>query len=405
VRRSDVIAVAALLALVHALLAVGEARGLRFHLDHLVNAALLVTNLYALVGLYIVTRRFRWPIAALYVVGYALIFYVYFLFEPDWQPSFFLYAVLYASLFRLPLGIGLLAIYMLSNAFAQPYPAAAFVSLGATFAVAYAARRRGAGWFRVACLALGAGAFLVLLFPITSFLLMDTPQTLLETLREPDVAAALKTSLLSASIATVVGLVFGVPLAYALARARFTGRGVLETAVDVPILIPQSAAGIAFLWILGEKGPLGSVLQIPGTLAGVIIAQTFVSAPFLIKTAMTAFESVSPHYEAAARTLGATEWGAFWRVSLPLAGRGVFVGCILAWSRAISEVGSVALLAYRPITAPILVFAKGSQVGVAEARPIAVLLVLACVWIFVGLHVIRSVAFRRFVAGASSASA
>jgi len=399
VRRSDAAAAAGLLVLVHALLAVGEARGLRFHLDHLVNAALFVTNLYALLGLYFVSLRFRWPIAALYVAGYALLFHVYFIFEPDWQPSFFLYAILYASVFRLPLALGLLLIYMLSNAFAQPYPAAAFVTVGATYATAYAARRKGAGWFRVVCLALGAGCFLLILFPLTSFLLMDAPQTLLQTLREPEVGAALRTSLLSATLATGVALVFGVPLAYGLARAHFPGRGVLETAVDVPILIPQSAAGIAFLWILGEKGPLGSVIHVPGTLAGVVLAQTFVSSPFLIKTAMTGFESVGGQYEAAARVLGANEWGVFWRVSLPLAARAVFVGCILAWSRAISEVGSVALLAYHPITAPILVFAKGSQVGIAEARPIAVLLVLACLWIFVGLHVVRSVAFRRFVAG------
>jgi molybdate/tungstate transport system permease protein len=200
-------------------------------------------------------------------------------------------------------------------------------------------------------------------------------------------------------VATLVSLIVGVPLAYALARLTFPGKGTLETIVDVPILIPHSAAGIAFLWILGEKGPLGHLIHVPGTMAGIVIAQAFVSSPFLIKTAMTAFESIEPQFEAAARTLGASEWSVFWRVSLPMASRGVFVGCILAWSRAISEVGSVALLAYHPITAPILVFTKGSQVGIAEARPIAVLLVLACLWIFVGLHVIRSVAFRRFVAG------
>jgi molybdate/tungstate transport system permease protein len=399
VRRSDLIGVAGLIALVHLLLVLGEMRGWRFHLDHLVNAALFVTNLYALVGLHLIAQRHRWQVAAAYVAGYAALFYFFFLAQPAWQPSFFVYAVLYASVFRLPLVLGLLVIYILCNAFAQPYPAAAFVTVGATYAAALAVRRRGAGWFRTACLALGAGLFLVLLFPITAFLLMDAPQTLLQTLREPQVKEALKNSLLSATGATVVSLIIGLPLAYALARLTFPGKGTLETIVDVPILIPHSAAGVAFLWILGEKGPLGEFIHVPGTMAGIIIAQTFVSSPFLIKTAMTAFESIEPQFEAAARTLGANEWSVFWRVSLPMASRGVFVGCILAWSRAISEVGSVALLAYHPITAPILVFTKGSQVGIAEARPIAVLLVLACLWIFVGLHVIRSVAFRRFVAG------
>ena len=397
-KRADLWATAGLLLLVHALLLVGELRDWRFRLDHFVNAALLGANLYALFGLQLAVRGRRWTFGALYVAGYVALFYVFFTAHRAWQPSFFVYAVLYASVFRIPLAIGLFVIFVLCNTLAQPYPAAAFATLGATFTVAYLVRRRGSGWFRVLCLAVGAGAFLILLFPITSFLLMDSPQTLLQTLREPEVSATLKTSLSTATIAAVIGLLIGVPLAYALARTSFPGKGILETAIDVPILIPQSAVGVAFLWVLGEKGPLGHLLQIPDTRAGIVIAQLFVSAPFLIKTALTAFESVGWQYEDAARTLGASEASAFWRVSLPLAGRGVFVGCILAWSRAISEVGSIALLAYYPITAPILVFAKGSQVGIAEARPIAVLLVLACLWVFVGLHVIRSVAFRRFVA-------
>jgi molybdate/tungstate transport system permease protein len=396
-KRADLWATAGLLLLVHALLLVGQLRDWRFHLDHLVNAALLATNLYALFGLQLAVRGRRWTFGAAYVLGYGALFYLFFVSHKAWQPSFFIYAVLYASVFRIPLALGLLVIFILCNTLAQPYPAAAFATLGATFAIAYLVHRRGGGWFRVLTITVGAGAFLVLLFPITSFLLMDTPQTLLQTLREPEVKSALANSLQTASIAALIGLVFGVPLAYALARTTFPGKGILETAIDVPILIPQSAVGVAFLWILGEKGPLGQLVQIPDTRAGIIVAQVFVSAPFLIKTALTAFESVGRHYEDAARTLGASEASAFWRVSLPLAGRGVFVGCILAWSRAISEVGSIALLAYHPITAPILVFAKGSQVGIAEARPIAVLLVLACLWIFVGLHLIQSVAFRRFI--------
>ena len=397
-KRTDLCGIAGVLAFVHALLLVGELREWRFHLDHYLNAALLATNLYVLLGLHLAVLGRRWPVGAAYAAGYAALFYTFFLAHPAWQPSFFIYAILYASVFRIPLALGLLVIFILCNTLAQPYPGAAFVTLGATFAAGYAAYRRGAGWFRVLCLTVGVGCFLVLLFPITSFLLMDAPQTLLRTLREPEVKEALTNSLTTATIAALIGLVMGVPLAYALARATFPGKGILETAIDVPILVPQSAAGVAFLWVLGEKGPLGQILPLADTRVAIVIAQLFVSSPFLIKTALTAFESVGRQYENAARTLGATEAGAFWRVSLPLAARGVFVGCILAWSRAISEVGSLVLFAYHPITAPILVLAKGSQVGIAEARPIAVLLVLACLWIFVGLHVVRSVAFRRFVA-------
>ncbi len=123
----------------------------------------------------------------------------------------------------------------------------------------------------------------------------------------------------------------------------------------------------------------------------------FVSAPFLIKTAITSFEAVDPRLESVARSLGASPAGAFWRVSLPLAARGIFVGCILTWSRAISEVGSVAILAYYPMTASVLVFSRSTQAGIEQARPIAIVLILTCLWVFVGLHFVRSVAFRKFV--------
>ncbi len=257
--------------------------------------------------------------------------------------------------------------------------------------------RRAYGWFHVAAIAFGLAVFGLLMFPIVCFVLLDSPQTVLETFSQSEVVLALKTSLISATISTFVVLLFGVPLAYGIARTKFRGKAVLEAAVDLPILIPQSAVGVAFLWVAGSKGMLGGVVNVPGTLLGVVLAQIFVSAPFLIKTALTSFEAVAPQLESVARSLGASPAGAFWRVSLPLAGRGIFVGCILTWSRAISEVGSVAILAYYPMTAPVLVFSRSTQAGIEQARPVAIVLVLTCLWIFVGLHFVRSAAFRRFI--------
>lgn len=401
-RRGDAVGVALLVVLVHALLAYGEVAGLRLRLPHVVNAALLATNLYALLALYLLARVRPWGACALFMAGYGLLFAVFFLYNREWQPLFFLYAVFYASVFRLPFAHGLFWIYVAAHTLAQPYPLAAFLTVGAAFSAAYAARRRGAGRLVTALLFGGLLAFGALLYPLLCFASPDSVQTLLRTWQAGDVRGPILTSLLSATLSCLVVVAFGVPLAHALAQSRFPGKPIVEGAIDLPILVPQSAAGVAFLWVLGEKGPLGSVMHIPGTLAGVVLAQVFVSAPFLIKAALTAFEAVDPELEQAARTEGAGELSILGRIALPIASRGIFVGAILAWSRAVSEVGMVAVLSYYPLTAPILVFERSSQAGIDQARPIAVLLVLWCLWVFVGLQFLRSATFARWVRGGAS---
>jgi molybdate/tungstate transport system permease protein len=396
-RRTDFLAMAGLLALLHALLLLGELQNLRFRLDHFTNVALFFTNLYFLYSGYLFSRVVGKVRLLLYPLGYAALVFVFLIYNPDWRAMFFPLGIIYCSIYRLPAAVGLFFIFVLSHMFAQPHPWASFFVVGTVFLVAYMVHRREYGWFHVAMIAFGLAAFGLLLFPIVCFVMLDSPQTILETFSQTEVALALKTSLLSATISMTLVFLFGVPLAYAIARTNFRGKAFIETVIDLPILIPQSAVGVAFLWIVGSKGFLGDAVHIPGTLFGVILAQMFVSAPFLIKTAITSFEAVHPHLESVARTLGSSSAGAFWRVSLPLAARGIFVGCILTWSRAISEVASVAILAYYPTTASILVFTRSTQAGVEQARPIAVVLILTCLWVFVGLHFIRSAAFRKFV--------
>lgn len=397
--RTDIIGVGALLVLAHGIVLGAELFELRPRLDHFLNAALFVTNCYMLYSAHLIAPRLSRLTLALYVVGYGALFYVFFLYNPAWRPLFFLYALVYGATFRLPLAFGLFVIFVVANAFAQPYPFPAFLAAGAVFAAAYEARRRSRQVFRVVCLGAGLLVFMGLLFPIICFVLGDPVQTLLATYRRADVSAALRTSLVSSGLTTACALVFGVPLAYALARLAFPGKSALESAIDLPIVVPQSAVGIAFLWVLGEKGPLGGVIHLPGSMAGIVVAQLFVSAPFLIRTSQAAFQAVDVGLEDVARTLGASEWAAFWRVALPLAAPGVYIGMVLAWARAISEVAAVAMLSYRPITVPILVFERGSEAGLEQARPVAALAIASCVWIFVGLHVIRTAAFRRWVVG------
>jgi molybdate/tungstate transport system permease protein len=235
------------------------------------------------------------------------------------------------------------------------------------------------------------------LLPIFYLVLQSSPQTLAVTAGDPEVRAALSVSLLTATITTGVVLVFGVPLAYAMARTRFWGRQVLDSLIDLPILIPQTVAGVALLVMVGPKTPIGQFLKesfglgITSTLFGIVVAQVFVSASFLVRASINAFQDVDPRLERVSRTLGASQVDTFLSISLPLAWRGIFAGCILTWSRAISEAGALMLLAYHPFTISILVHDRFTQYGTAEAQPVAVLLVIVCLFLFLVMNLIRYV--------------
>jgi molybdate/tungstate transport system permease protein len=222
--------------------------------------------------------------------------------------------------------------------------------------------------------------------------MQDSAQTLWRTLARPDVQGAIGTSLLSSTLATLAVAAWGIPLAYALARLEFRGKRLVESLVDVPILVPQSVAGVAFIVLLGPAAPLGQGLEsfaglrLSGTYLGLVLAQVFVASPFLVKSAMTAFEAVPPQLEAASRSLGASAPRTFVRISLPLAARGIAVGAVLAWARAVSEFGTIILFASSPVTAPVLVHTEFLRAGASESRPIAVLLLVICVWVFVVLQ-------------------
>jgi molybdate/tungstate transport system permease protein len=165
----------------------------------------------------------------------------------------------------------------------------------------------------------------------------------------------------------------------------------VEGVIDVPIVIPHSAAGIALLMVFGREFFLGRAfdsigIRFTGSVAGIVIAMLFVSVPFLIDAAREGFESVDPRLEKVARTLGATHWQTFWKISLPLAWRGILAGAIMMWARGISEFGAVLILTYHPMVAPILIYERFETYGLRYARPAAVLLILICLFIFAALR-------------------
>jgi len=245
-------------------------------------------------------------------------------------------------------------------------------------------------------------ALLLLAFifvPVFKTVVSSSPGTLWDTLLDESVYSSILLTVLAGLLATLIGIVVGVPLAYLLARRQFRGKRFLEALIDVPIVIPHSAAGIALLFVFGRQFLLGKLfghvdITFVNTLAGVIIAMMFVSVPFLIDSSKDAFKAVDVRMEKVARTLGASPWQTFFRVSLPLAWRGIFSGSVMMWARAMSEFGAVMIVAYfvpflggQQMVAPVLV-AYRLDFGLDAARPVAALIILISLIIFVALRYI-----------------
>jgi molybdate transport system permease protein len=212
-----------------------------------------------------------------------------------------------------------------------------------------------------------AVAFLVL--PLAA-LLIRAPWTRLGTLlAEPAVGEALRLSLVSASAATGISLVLGVPLAWVLARSWARGRTVLRALVTVPLVLPPVVGGVALFLVLGRQGIVGAWLYdsfgvtIPFTTAAVIIAETFVAMPFLVVSVEGALRAADTRFEDVAATLGASRWTTFRRVTLPLVAPGVAAGAVLCWARALGEFGATITFA-------------GNFPGTTQTMPLAVYLAL-----------------------------
>jgi molybdate transport system permease protein len=153
-----------------------------------------------------------------------------------------------------------------------------------------------------------------------------------------------------ATLSTLVILPPGVAAALALARYRGPGKGVLETLLALPLVLPPTAVGLLLLELLARRGPVGVWLHARGievvfTWKAVVVATAVMSFPLLVRSARTAFEEVDPRLVGMARTLGCGAWSAFFRVTLPLAWRGVLAGTILAFSRALGEFGATVMIA------------------------------------------------------------
>ena len=219
--------------------------------------------------------------------------------------------------------------------------------------------------FRLASVLALALLLAFLAIPIVAVFVEAGPGELLSSLDSEAAREALWLSLRTSLISVVLIVAIGTPAAWALARRSFRGRSVLITVIELPLVLPPAAAGIALLAAFGPKGLVGGAIEDTGIelvlqTAGVVVAMTFVAAPFYVRGALAAFESLDPDLLDASRTLGASEGRTFLTIAVPGARAGLASGLALAWGRALGEFGATLLFAGslegRTQTAPLAIF-------------------------------------------------
>ena len=232
-----------------------------------------------------------------------------------------------------------------------------------------------------------------LIFPVIKLILGASPSSLINVIKDKDVQNALFTSLITSFFALLLTVIFGTPLAYILARYNFTGKRLLETLIDIPIVVPHTVAGIAILNFMGRHSLPGQLLSklglsISGNLLGITLAMLFVSAPFYIDALKESIKLIPERFEWTSRSLGYGLLHTFFRITLPLSKKGAFQGMILTWARAISEFGAVIIIAYHPMTAPVLIYERFETQGLRASTPLAAILLFFTILIFVILRML-----------------
>lgn len=230
------------------------------------------------------------------------------------------------------------------------------------------------GWRGVAAV---AGGLLLAYYvvPLLVLLVSQSPAAVRNGLADPTVQAAAFTSVTTASATTGISLVLGVPLAYWLANADVRGKNVLLGVLVLPLVLPPVVSGILLVSMIGPTGLGGALgVELTRTWVGVVLAQTFVASPFVVVTAMAAFEGIDRHLVEASRTLGHGPAATFRRVTLPLAWPGILAGATLTFARAIGEFGATMLVAYYPTTMPVAIWQQFVGRGFDAALPVAAIL-------------------------------
>jgi len=234
---------------------------------------------------------------------------------------------------------------------------------------------------------------LFILLPLIEMVAQPSLHDLKETIQDPDVLASIWLSIYTAGLAALISFIIGTPFAWLLARKTFWGKSLVESIIDLPIMIPHPVVGIAILGLAGRNHWFGAIIQnlgihIMGTVTGIVTVLTFVGLPFYVNTVKTGFEAIPVRLENVSRSLGASSLETFLRITFPLAWRSMLAGIIMCCARAISEFGAIVIVAYHPMLAPVMIYERFTAYGLKYSQPVAVWLILISLLLFVLLRIV-----------------
>jgi molybdate transport system permease protein len=214
-----------------------------------------------------------------------------------------------------------------------------------------------------------AAVSLYLILPVLALFFRTTPELFFSSLRDPQVGEALALSLITSTATVLIVLSVGTPAMYFHTRSSYRGKTLVDTVMDLPLVLPPAVAGLALLLLWGRTGLIGNSLNLVGidigfTTLAVIMAQVFVASPFYLRQAKSLFEQLDPAYEATARTLGASPLRTFFTITIPLTTAGLVSGAVMTFARALGEFGATIMFA-------------GNLPGVTQTMPLAVYAAMA----------------------------
>ena len=255
--------------------------------------------------------------------------------------------------------------------------------------------RNSSSMFNIALTVLALIILFFLSIPIIQMFVGVDSTTLIQTIKEEEVLSSIFLTMKVSAWAMLFTILTGLPLAYIIARYEFYGKSLLESIIDLPIMIPHTAAGIALLTAFNDMTTLGNFfksigIEFVGTQYGIMIAMMFLSAPFLINAAKDGFRKVDPKLEKVARTLGANPLQTFFAITIPNAKKDIINGALMMWSRGLGEFGAVIILAYHPMTTPVLIFERFSSYGLSYSTPVATIIVGISALIFLSIRYITN---------------
>jgi len=217
---------------------------------------------------------------------------------------------------------------------------------------------------------LSAVVLLFIIAPLAGMFLHTGGSQFLETVEDKEVLQSVWLTIWVSFASTLIFSLGAIPLAWLLARKNFPAKNIIQGIIDLPIVLPHTAAGIALLGFISRDGILGKAASTLG------LAMAFVSLPFLINAARDGFMAVPERLEKAALNLGASYTKVFFTISLPLAWRSITTGFVMMFARGMSEFGAIVIIAYHPMVAPVLIYERFSSYGLNYARPAAVFFIL-----------------------------